>query len=483
MKNHSLLNAVIASLFLTMVFCSSLADSNEDLLNACRQGDLAAAQSALKSGADANTKDTNGNTAICSAFFWPEITQLLIDNGADPNGGNYPAIVSAANNYSPEVMEILLKAGADPNKGAKTDPGAGLRKLIADEKAKGKKANKAMITAWEAAVKNLKPTEVYAVQVVIQQTNCVPCLDLLLNKGAKTDVVADGSLFHTFAAFSMTRDERKEAFAQGRSSMESYGLKVPDWYSSLPEDKNGTPAQMAELLSKSGADVNALNSGGLNPLLTALGTRKVEAAKALIKAGADVNYVPDNNAKDAVSHAAEIGDLELLKALVAKGADVNRETWDLDKETGSFCKGFTPLTRAAIYNNLESAEFLIESGAKIKEGVSGYFSKEARAGLGQKKLLTTLGGRQLYCRYKLKNKMAIYFAIENQNMEMVQLLANSFGWYQNHSMEMKAQTGSLDDASAHKGACLAASGKFTPSRYANTLGYKEIKKYLDSQGK
>lgn len=469
---------------LTLLYAANLsADPNDDLIAACKQGDKQAVEKALASGADANAKDAAGNTAIDYAFFWPEITQALLDNGADANGGNYPAIVNASNNYSVDVMKILLEAGADANKAGKADPGAALRKLIADEKAKGKKANEAMITAWEGALANMQPTTLYAIQVTIQQTNCVPCLEMLLENGANVDVIDDGNLLHTVAAFGMTPEERKTAFAAGKAGMESYGLKVPDWYGDLPDDRNGTSDQMVKLLVGAGVDVDERNSAGLNPLLTALGVRKTHVAQALVDAGADVKYVPDGNHKDAVAHAAEIGDLWLLKSIVGQGADVNRETWDLDKETGSFCKGFTPLTRAAIYDNLECAEYLIEAGANIKDGVSGYFSKPARGGFGKGPLLTTITGSQLYCRYKLKNKMAIYFAIENQNMEMVELLGNSFGWYQNHSMEMKAQTGSMENASALKGACLAASGKFTPSRYAGELGYKDIQKYLNSKGK
>lgn len=108
-------------------------------MTACKQGDLAGVKSALNAGADVNAPDANGNPAIAAAFFWPDITKLLIEKGADVNAGSYPALVSAANNYSVDVMQILLDAGADPNKGGNIDPGAGLRAMLAAEKAKGKK--------------------------------------------------------------------------------------------------------------------------------------------------------------------------------------------------------------------------------------------------------------------------------------------------------------------------------------------------------
>ena len=73
---------------------------NEDLITACKQGDLATVQAALDAGADISATDASGNTAICYAFFWPEITKLLLDKGADPNAGNYPPIINACNTYS-----------------------------------------------------------------------------------------------------------------------------------------------------------------------------------------------------------------------------------------------------------------------------------------------------------------------------------------------------------------------------------------------
>ncbi len=425
----------------SLILAFGLSASNEALMTACKQGDLAAVKSAFDGGADVNAPDANGNPAIASAFLWPDITALLIEKGADVNGGNYPALVSAANNYSVEVMKMLIESGADPNKPGKLDAGATLRKMLADEKAKGKKANKVMVDAWEAALKNMQVSTVTAVQQTVQQTNCVPCLKLLLDNGAGIESNGDGNILHTLAAFSMTQQGRKEAFAAGKAGMESYGLKVPDWYIDLPAEKNGQPSEMLNLLVGKGADVNQLNSHQLNPLLTAMGTKKVELAKAMIKAGADVKYYPKENARDAVNMAAELGDMELLKMIVEKGGDVTRETWDRDAETGGFCKGFTALTRAAIHDNLECARYLIEAGCKVREGISGYFVREARTRGGKGKLLTTLTGKQLYCRYKLTKKMAIYFAIENNNMEMVKLLAESFGWYQNHSMEMKPQHG------------------------------------------
>jgi len=237
---------------------------------------------------------------------------------------------------------------------------------------------------------------------------------------------------------------------------------------------------MAELLLGAGANVNLIATSENTPLLTALGTQKVDVAKAFVQAGADVNYIHPTNKKDAVSFAVELGDLELLKMLVEKGADVNHETWDLDEATGSFCKGFTALSRATIYNHYDCAAYLIESGCEIKEGISGYFIQVMYNKKG--KIMIDYSGaipKPLVCRYKLKKKTPVYFAIENQNMALVELLATSYKWYGNHSMEMAAQGSNKEQ----KAVCNGQAGKFTQSKYAKSMGYTDIQKYLEGLGK
>jgi hypothetical protein len=46
----------------------SFAGPNEDLVNACKQGDLAAAKAAIEAGADVNAKDAGGSMAIDNAY-------------------------------------------------------------------------------------------------------------------------------------------------------------------------------------------------------------------------------------------------------------------------------------------------------------------------------------------------------------------------------------------------------------------------------
>ncbi|MBK9477264.1 MAG: hypothetical protein IPN99_00070 [Bacteroidetes bacterium] len=288
------------SLLLLLVFFASMecyAGANEDLFAACKGGDFAKATAAITAGADVNSLDA-GNPPIASAFLWPDITKLLLDKGADPNLGEYPALVQAATFYSTEVIKLLLAAGADPNKPGKTNPGATFKSLIEKEKAKGKDGNKDLIKAWETALKAAKPTEIYPLYSVVMNTNCVPCAKLLFEKGAKADLaVYDGNgLMHTFALYAKSISARRQVFAAAKTSMESYGIKMPEWYAEdMPEDRLGTPDEMMALLLSQGLNINEKNKGfaggkPTTPLTLAIagGFGSEEIIRLFIKNGADL---------------------------------------------------------------------------------------------------------------------------------------------------------------------------------------------------
>ncbi len=238
--------------------------------------------------------------------------------------GSYPAIISAANGYSVEVLRILLEGGADPNTPAIVDPDAAYKARIDMEKKKGKKANKDVIKALESLLGKLgEPQKVYALQQTVQQTNCVPCLELLIKHGADVNKIeTDGGLMHTLAAFSMTPEMRKDGFTKGAAGMESFGLKVPEFYGNLPDDINGTPGEMLTLLAKAGLDVNVKRADGVTAFMVALTLHKLDLAKAMMRNGADAVTMShiERRGPDHVSYpicaAAEFADKELFQMML-----------------------------------------------------------------------------------------------------------------------------------------------------------------------
>src|ERR1041385_4937381 len=93
-----------------------LAANSPQLLTAIRNGDRAQVQKLLAGGADVNTADKDGTTALMHSVLEsdPRMMKLLIDRGADVNAKNSQgstALMYAATNLA--KARVLLDAGAD----------------------------------------------------------------------------------------------------------------------------------------------------------------------------------------------------------------------------------------------------------------------------------------------------------------------------------------------------------------------------------
>jgi len=99
--------------------------SNIALVNSVSLNKIEEATRLIKSGADINAIDKNGETALLKAIVNKnaEMTKLLLENGADPNrygtapfynSGHTPLALAVGNN-NVEITKILLDSGAQPD--------------------------------------------------------------------------------------------------------------------------------------------------------------------------------------------------------------------------------------------------------------------------------------------------------------------------------------------------------------------------------
>lgn len=447
-------------LFLFVLFFtkSALAGPNEDLFTACKKGDLTAVKAALKGGAEVNALDSAGNSPVSLAFFWPDIVKELLDNKADINLGSRSVLYQATVNCSYEVMKLVLSKGADINWKGRSNSMDELKKLIAEEKAKGTAADQNKIKSLQEKMVQA-PYDLYILPDAVRLTNCTVCVDELINKGAKPENgLMNGNLLHLLAMTGESKELRARMMAANAVALTKKGFTIPAWYSTMSAELNNTPDAMIKLLVSKGVNINTKDKGTAqrkpqSPLDIVLGGglgTNEELALAFIRNGADVNS--DNEMfGPAFLQAAQCGFINVIKLMIEKGVDMNLKgrCYTDAVNTGNI-KNFTALTAAASTNRVEIIRLLLQNNVNT-EGISGKCEGE--------------------CEMVVQDKSAIYYAIENNYYDLVKMIAEQNG-YNNKSMVVQSK----------KLTNCIPSGTYSPSQYADYLGIQDIAGYLKSKG-
>ncbi len=124
----------------------------------------------------------------------------------------------------------------------------------------------------------------------------------------------------------------------------------------LKATTTGSAGEVTRILS-AGAKVNDLSEKGETALMIASGLGRLEVVKALLNKGADVNQrCPDGN-WTALYTAAEEGHSRVVRSLLERGASVD------DWEPG----GWTVLMVASEKGHFEVVKALLEKGAKVND--------------------------------------------------------------------------------------------------------------------
>ena len=265
-----------------------------------------------------------------------EIVRALLDKGAKVNQPTRykTALMHAAGEGYTEVVDLLLARGAQVN--TQTDDGTALMEAV---KGGHTEIVKLLLVAG-ADVKAIHRMGDQALILAARQRNYAsPALEpdaeimrLLLVKGA--DPNARGQWGRTPLMFANTATKVKLLVANGADA----DAKDDEGGTALISAASRGEAGVVSALLDSGANVNATNSKGSNALLSSLDDenyahgedrktlpdRRLEAARRIILAkSVDVN-AQNSDGESPLMRAVRLQNVEIIKTLLAKGADPNR---------------------------------------------------------------------------------------------------------------------------------------------------------------
>lgn len=332
-------------------------------LNICSQitenpSDKAFITGLIKEGANINTKDEDGNTALMKVIQQkksPVICQLLIELGSDVNATNNdgytPLMVAALDHHSDEsyrymdeIADILLQAGADVN--------------IKD------RAGHSMISR---AINGYDYDEI--------------------------KYLLDGSIHHRFV----------QKLLQSGCRIDSHDSVTQELfakhYSRISKET------LCDLI-QAGANVNAKDAFGVTPLMRACGSEDADTCQKLIQLGADVN-AQDERGYTPLMYASN--NKEIIRILLNNGADVDIVNNEGRKaaENGGLVADVRKLLQSASQQGADESFSTTEyegeysnAGVQAEEDRSGLDPlianmralrcREATSQLYQKRLLTLL---------------------------------------------------------------------------------------------
>jgi ankyrin repeat protein len=309
------------------------ADGSTPLQWAVYEGNVPEVKRLIKAGANVSLANNYGVTpmGLAAEVGNDEIIKLLLDAGADadsPNPEGQTALMEVARTGNVEAAELLVKHGA---------------KIDAKERWGGQTA-----LMWASARRHPQ------------------MMQFLISKGADVN------------ARSIDRDYQRHVTAEGRPKNLDSGGFTPLLYAARENCLS-----CVKVLLDNKADINLQDPDGVSPLLLATMNSNWDLAKQLIEAGADVNEWDMfgeaplftaiglrnqvSGGHGSIDPLNETKGITIVRLLLDRGANPNMPLFfkPANVRGSTNTRGSTPLIRAATNGDLEVMKLLLEKGADV----------------------------------------------------------------------------------------------------------------------
>jgi uncharacterized protein len=367
------------------------------------QGNIETVRSLLDQNADVNAAQGDGMTALHWAAFRDDLdlAKLLLERKANVEAetrvDSITPLVLASRNGSAAMIDVLLKAGADSNKPTSTH----VTPLMSAAAAGDVSALKALLDGG-ADVNARESTNGQTALMFAAWENRPEAIRLLISRGANTGLTSFVTLLDEPRFDDDGNPVPKRKGEQSGASSAMGGMTAL-----LFAARDGN-LEAVRALVESGTDVDQVaGSEGSSPMVIAIANGHYTVGKYLLDHGANprlanldgltalyatvnMRYAPVSWAPNPRTDQEIVSSRELMQALLEAGADPNarvkRKLWfsptSHDRSWVDH-RGATAFWRAAMSSDVEAMRILVAAGADPKlASDSGVTPLMVAAGLG-----------------------------------------------------------------------------------------------------